>query len=314
MKSLVPAPLDGLFDLACRDGVDIRSTLLRVTTDLYVQKPVHSAEEETQYVELALGLIAAADDTTRAAVAASLSAYRNAPAAVLAKLGAAATLPVAPQQATAQPVAPGAPRPSAQTTAPAAPGPARRADDRIAMFFAADADERRLILTTLDLVDGPAAALPRIAPDIASRLEAAAMQRNLGEFGRTLAGALCIDTALAAQIADDRCGEPIVVAAKALGLHAAVLQRILLFINPAIGQSVDRIFDLARLFDEITPESAARMLAIWQSEGRTARPRHQSVYYDDERRTARTTSTPSARERSGRSRDEHPVRGRSSGR
>ena len=32
------SPLDGLVDLACRDGVDIRPTLLRVLTDLYVQK------------------------------------------------------------------------------------------------------------------------------------------------------------------------------------------------------------------------------------------------------------------------------------
>ncbi|MFZ1951930.1 MAG: DUF2336 domain-containing protein, partial [Pseudolabrys sp.] len=78
--------LDSLVDLACRDGVDIRPTLLRVVTDLYVQKPIHGAEEETQFVELALGLIDAVDAQTRAAVAASLSAYPAAPAAVLRKL------------------------------------------------------------------------------------------------------------------------------------------------------------------------------------------------------------------------------------
>ncbi len=68
-KSSAYPPLDGLVDLACRDGVDIRPTLLRVLTDLYVQKPTHSADEETQYVELALGLIEAVDTPTRAAVA-----------------------------------------------------------------------------------------------------------------------------------------------------------------------------------------------------------------------------------------------------
>ena len=52
--------LDNLVDLACRDGVDVRPTLLRVLTDLYIQKPIHSAEEETQFVELVLGLIDAA--------------------------------------------------------------------------------------------------------------------------------------------------------------------------------------------------------------------------------------------------------------
>ena len=43
MKFSAYPPLDGLVDLACRDGVDIRPTLLRVLTDLYVQKPTHSA-------------------------------------------------------------------------------------------------------------------------------------------------------------------------------------------------------------------------------------------------------------------------------
>src|SRR3979411_180096 len=78
--------LDGLVDLACRDGVDIRPTLLRVLTDLYVQKPTHSAEEETQYVELALGLIDTVDAQTRAAVRARLSTYPAGPAVVLLKL------------------------------------------------------------------------------------------------------------------------------------------------------------------------------------------------------------------------------------
>ena len=86
-KSSAYPPLDGLVDLACRDGVDIRPTLLRVLTDLYVQKPVHSAEEETQYVELARGLIDAVDATTLAVVADRLSAYPAAPAAILGRLG-----------------------------------------------------------------------------------------------------------------------------------------------------------------------------------------------------------------------------------
>ena len=48
IKSSEYPPLDSLFDLACRDGVDIRPTLLRVVTDLEVQTPTHSADEETQ--------------------------------------------------------------------------------------------------------------------------------------------------------------------------------------------------------------------------------------------------------------------------
>jgi len=79
IKSPAYPPFDSLFDLACRDGVDIRPTLLRVLTDLYVQKSTHSAAEETQYVELALGLVDAVDAATRATVMARLKAYRAAP-------------------------------------------------------------------------------------------------------------------------------------------------------------------------------------------------------------------------------------------
>lgn len=59
------SPLDRLMHLAQREGVDIRPTLLRVLTDLYVQSPTHSAAERQQYSELASRLIADVDDTTR---------------------------------------------------------------------------------------------------------------------------------------------------------------------------------------------------------------------------------------------------------
>src|SRR4051794_31874512 len=90
--------LDGLFDLASREGVDIRPTLLRVLTDLYVQKPFHTREEETQYVELAPGLIDAVDAATRESVKARLRDYPAAPAAVLHRLG----VGEAPQRAAAE--------------------------------------------------------------------------------------------------------------------------------------------------------------------------------------------------------------------
>ena len=93
VKSSAYSPLDSLVDLACRDGVDVRPTLLRVITDLYVQKPTHTAEEETQYVELALGLIGAVDEPTRAAVAARLGSYAGAPQAVLQRLAVSSAQP-----------------------------------------------------------------------------------------------------------------------------------------------------------------------------------------------------------------------------
>src|ERR1700730_16859869 len=78
---------DGLMTLSRREGVDIRPTLLRVLTDLYVQAGAHSAEEERQFVELTSRLIDHVDDATRAAVRARLAIYPGTPAEVLRRLG-----------------------------------------------------------------------------------------------------------------------------------------------------------------------------------------------------------------------------------
>lgn len=279
-KSLVYSPLDSLVDLACRDGVDVRPTLLRVLTDLYVQKPAHSTDEEVQYVELALGLIDAVDPATRAAVASSLSAYPNAPEAILAKLGGT---PSRDENRGPAPIA-------AET------------DSLVELFFTAGNDERRLILLNLDAA--AAAPVQRPAPassEVIRRLENAALQRNPGEFSRTLERALGIPRNLAERITRDVSGEPIVVAAKALGMKAAVLQRILLVLNPAVGQSVQKVYDLAQLFDELSRESAERMLAIWRKDGARTLPAHEPHYQEGARRDARSAATPASRQASVRS-------------
>ena len=144
------------------------------------------------------------------------------------------------------------------------------------------------------------------------RLENAALQRNPGEFSRMLERALGISRELAERIARDPSGEPIVVAARALGMTAAVLQRILLFLNPAIGQSVARVYDLARLFDELTPAAAERMLTIWRQSNSRSQAMHAPVHWDDERRDARSQSTP-ARYRSDRGRVVQPSRVKTGG-
>ncbi len=63
-----------LTHLGLRGGVDMRPTLLRVLTDLYVQKLTHTPDEERHYTELALRLLTAWMCATRAAVAARLGA------------------------------------------------------------------------------------------------------------------------------------------------------------------------------------------------------------------------------------------------
>src|SRR6202047_2799637 len=78
---------DGLMTLSRREGVDIRPTLLRVLTDLYVQASVHSDDETRQFVELTSRLIDQVDDATRAAVRARLAVYPGTPVEVLRRLG-----------------------------------------------------------------------------------------------------------------------------------------------------------------------------------------------------------------------------------
>src|SRR5437764_9902015 len=86
LVSAVFPKLEGLDSLARRDGVDIRPTLLRVLTDLYVQKPTHTSEEERHYTELALRLIDSVDLPTRMAVARKIGPYAGAPPALARRL------------------------------------------------------------------------------------------------------------------------------------------------------------------------------------------------------------------------------------
>src|SRR5689334_1447105 len=141
--------IEGLVDLACRKGIDVRPTLLRVLTDLYVQARSHTASEEAQYVALALPLIDAADEATRAIVADRLAAYSRAPLAVVKRL----------QEVAGQPPAP-APAPAAEP----------EAEDLGAAFFAATSYERQMMLTNLE--PGEAAARPHpAAVETCRRLE-----------------------------------------------------------------------------------------------------------------------------------------------
>ena len=75
--------LEGLTCVGLRGGVDMRPTLLRVLTDLYVQKLTHSAEEDHYYTELALRLLDSVDVATRTAVATRLAHHLAPPRRVI---------------------------------------------------------------------------------------------------------------------------------------------------------------------------------------------------------------------------------------
>jgi len=170
------------------------------------------------------------------------------------------------------------------------------------LFFAAGPAERRMILIGLDYLPGS----PPRSPATMQRtdvwkLESAALQHNADVVVRTLEHAVGISRAQARRIVNDETGEPIVVAAKALQLPADVLQRMLLFMNPRVGQSVDRVYELAALYADISVAAACRLIAIWRNADPPDAPaaKHQALWQDaveDARRALLEIRAPARRE------------------
>jgi hypothetical protein len=272
--------LNGLVELSNRTGADIRPTLLRVMTDLYVQKPAHSEKEEAEYTRMALKLIDHVDAKTRAMIAGKIVSYPNAPAAVrqrLLKDHIVCKAPEEPAKESAQPAKEPAEKtakpPAKEATKPAAallPKGKAAALELNELFFTSTAEERRLILLNLPYAPiAPAEQLGAVSAQSAvQKLEAAALANQTERFARDLGRALSISLTQALRLTHDPGGEPIVVAASALRMPAAVLQRILLCLNPAISRSVQRVYDLALLHEELKAASALRLIAIWQAADR----------------------------------------------
>ena len=282
---------DGLLTLSRRDGVDIRPTLLRVLTDLYVQTNSHSAEEEQHFVELTSRLIDQVDDATRAAVRARLSIYPGTPAAIMSKLrlhpaAAHPRAPIAPASPPAPPAAEAKPR----TIATLAMEP-RDAAEISEMFFSANARDRALILH--NLATAPLRPSPHIHPSRAARaietLHMAAFAADVDNFTTELGETLILPARVAERVVKDPGGEPLACAAKAVGMSSRIFQQVLLFLDPAIGTSVVAVYRLSRLYDRLDERSARIMLAAWRGATMTeARAKYRPTLYDDERHRVRT--------------------------
>ena len=159
------------------------------------------------------------------------------------------------------------------------------------IFFTADEHARRLILLNLHVGAplSPGQVVVLRDPGIGQRLEAAALGNHRDDLVKQLAEALRIPREQARRIVRDDHGEPIVVAVKALGISRDVVYRLLMFVNPAVGHSVERVHALATLYDEMTAQAAEGMVAIWQALRSEARSvaKHQPLFWNDERSRAR---------------------------
>ncbi len=312
-----PFGLEGLTELGIRTGADMRPTLLRVLTDLYVHRLMHTPDEERHYTELALRLLEAVDVPTRVAVARRFAGYMSPPLQVLQWL--TRDLPEVRAQLRSHPLLqPSVPveRPMARSatisadegaapnhdaageaaTAPLDPSIAAELNE---LFFAASAFERRLILLNLNIVApiSPGSIPVRRDSSVSQRLEAAALGGDREGFAQYLARTIQIPREEAKRIVHDDLGEPVVVAAKAVGMPREVLYRVLLFVNLTVGHSVERVHSLAALNDEMTQAAAEGMVAIWQALRREERlvARHQPLAWDDDiRQRARPIGTVAA--------------------
>ena len=289
--------------LSRREGVDIRPTLLRVLTDLYVQASAHSDDEERQFIELTSRLIDQVDDATRAAVRARLAIYPETPAEIMDKLGlrrpqqplpVAASIATAPSGALPEKVQPTEAQLRMASSLAMRPTDAAEISD---MFFAASSSERALILH--NICETPLKASARIPTARAVRaiqtLEMAAFAEDKESFAIEIGEALILPVRIAEQVVNDPGREPLACAARALDMPSAAFQRVLMFLDPEFGSSVHNVYRLSRLYDRLSERSALVMLAAWRgSTMAVARAKHRPWLYDDERNRART-ATPQTR-------------------
>jgi hypothetical protein len=268
--------LEALAGLIRHDGSDPKPALLRVLTDFYVQKRLHSPEEDRHFTELALRLIDEVDSATRTDIARRLADHGGVPAIVLQRLlgnprdenDRDAARPVTANAGIHGPVSATRPNaPSVTTDRLEITSQDRAAATGFSeQFFAADVQQRRAMLRELE-TGAAVTPLGINAADAAAacrELEAAALRSRPYEFVREMERALAIPRTIAQTIVNDASGEPILVVAKALGMPIDVVQRILLLVNPAISNSVRRVFDLSKLYEELSPRAALRLISLWR--------------------------------------------------
>jgi hypothetical protein len=120
-------------------------------------------------------------------------------------------------------------------------------------------------------------------------LEMAAFAEDRDNFARELGEALLLPSAVAEKIANDPSGEPLACAAKAIDMPSAMFQRVLMFLNPELGSSVNHVYRLARLYDVLSERSALIMVAAWRGATMAeTRAKYRPSLHDDERYRARS--------------------------
>jgi hypothetical protein len=152
-------------------------------------------------------------------------------------------------------------------SAEVAPADRRAAAQYSEQFFAADSAGRRSILQQLDTrASVPPLGISRtMAVQMIQRLEIAALKGRPYDFVREIERTLSVPRAVTERIINDTSGELLLVIAKALAMPIDVVQRILLLLNPAIGMSVKRVFELSSLYQDMSEVAALRLISLWRN-------------------------------------------------
>lgn len=288
---------------ARRAGADTRPLLLKSLVAHYVAQPRPDASAQERFTVLALRLFDSVDTGTAASASALLAPHPATPYAVALHLAQApielaapmlrqspvldeVTLMALAETSSAAHVAAIAARRDVPPTlakrlaaathdaraagrvdpAVVAPIPAPRRLLGPGDFLRASAAERAMILDAL--VTLPPLPLsertPRASHAVLERLDQAAIRHQPEAFRDGLQQALGLSEDIAGAIVADGSGEALIVTCRALGMNFDAVSRILFFLNPAIGQSVTRVFGLADLFETLPDSSVHHLVAAWR--------------------------------------------------
>jgi uncharacterized protein (DUF2336 family) len=277
--------IQALIDIARRDGMEMRPVLLRVLTDLYVQEPVHAPSERARFAELACRLLDRAELSTRAAVAEPIlrrSSVLNEAALhmVLNFCGPAHAAAIAERHNLPPRIAKrlkemSIPRNELAHKNEAELESARGTTFALARRYLAAKSHERLTIFSAIAACAPVEQeekLRHLDRGLVDNLERAALRRRLGEFVAHLHESTGMARDIATRIVRDPSGEPLAVFCRALDIPFTSASRILLFLNPTVGGTVQQVFSMASRYIEMTPANARRLAAAWCGLGEGLKP------------------------------------------
>jgi hypothetical protein len=134
-------------------------------------------------------------------------------------------------------------------------------------FLRATPEVRRTLLarTGEEIVPRAHSRAVTLPAGAAERLAEKALARDRQGFAQELQISLGLPSRVAWRIVQDDTGEPLLAIARAVKMPEKLLLRILLFLNPQIGESVQRVFTLIRFYDRVTSAAASALVASWRS-------------------------------------------------